>query len=74
MTRAIAGPKRIEFLYSRNDKEVIVDREGTFPSYQAGDLVERRGKTWKAAQVLLQQAISGPQTLLVQVVSLTDNY
>ena len=74
MTRAIRGPKRIEFCYNRRDKEIIVDREGTFPSYEAGDLVERRGKTWRAEQVLLQQAISGPQTLLVQVVTLKENY
>ena len=74
MTRAINGPKRIEFCYNRRDKEIIIDREGTFPSYTAGDLVERRGKQWKAVQVLLQQAISGPQTLLVEVVTLTDNF
>jgi len=74
MSRAIHGPKRIEFCYSRRDKEIIVDREGTFPTYVAGDIVERRGKSWKAVQVLLQPSISGPQTRQVHVVTLTDRY
>jgi hypothetical protein len=74
MPRSNHGVKRIEFRYNQRDKEIIVDREGTFPSYAPGDIVERRGKSWKAVRVLLKEAASGPQTLYVQVVSLTDRY
>ena len=73
MTRAISGPKRIEFLYNRRDKEIIIDRDGSFPSYEPGDIVERRGRCWIAKQVLMQQSLSGPQTQLVQVVKLVEN-
>jgi hypothetical protein len=74
MTPVIKLSKRIEFRYSRRDKEIIVDRDGRFPSYTAGDLVERRGKTWKAVEVTLQQPNPGPHTVLVHVVTLTDRF
>jgi hypothetical protein len=64
--------KRIEFRYSRHDKEIIVDRDGRFPSYAAGDLVERRGKTWKATQVRRQQSPLSSLGVSVHVVNLTE--
>ena len=60
MTPVIKLSKRIEFRYSRRDKEIIVDRDGRFPNYSAGDLVERRGKTWKAVEVNPPTAQSRP--------------
>jgi hypothetical protein len=72
MTPVIKISKRIEFRYSRHDKEIIVDREGRFPSYSPGDLVERRGKTWKAVQVEMPNSYPGSFSLSVQVVTLSD--
>lgn len=71
MTPVIKLSKRIEFRYSRRDKEIIVDRDGRFPSYTAGDLVERRGKTWKATQVW--QSMPGSHSVSVHVVNLTES-
>lgn len=70
MTPVLPLSKRIEFRYSRHDREIIVDRNGRFPSYSAGDLVERRGKTWKATHVSEPQY--QPGAFPVQVVSLIE--
>ena len=71
MTPVIQLSKRIEFRYSRRDKEIIVDRNGRFPSYSTGDLVERRGKTWKATHV--SQPHSQPGAFPVQIVNLAES-
>lgn len=71
MTPVFKLSKRIEFRYSRRDKEIIVDRDGRFPIYTAGDLIERRGKTWKATQVWKSQP--GSQSILVEVVVLAES-
>lgn len=73
MTPVIQLSKRIEFRYSRRDKEIIIDRNGCFPSYSTGDLVERRGKTWKATQVLHPQSLAGAQSIPVHIVNLTES-
>jgi len=65
--------KRIEFRYSRRDKEIIVDRNGRFPSYTAGDLIERRGKTWKATHVTRQKPQQSLVSIPVLVVNLTES-
>jgi hypothetical protein len=65
--------KRIEFRYSRHDKEIIVDRDGRFPSYAAGDLVERRGKIWKATLVRHGQSLPSSQSISVHVVNLIES-
>jgi hypothetical protein len=71
MTPVIQHSKRIEFRYSRRDKEIIVDRSGNFPSYSAGDLIERRGKTWKATHV--SRTHSQPGSFPVLVVNLAES-
>jgi hypothetical protein len=71
MTPVIQLSKRIEFRYNRRDKEIIVDRNGRFPSYSTGDLVERRGKTWKATQVTHTQP--GSHSIPVHIVNLTQS-
>jgi hypothetical protein len=73
MDGTIKGAKRVVFEYDLHseDRDVVVDREGSMPYYEAGDVIERRGKLWRVVQVLCQQAISGPQTTMTLVVSLT---
>jgi len=73
MTPMIQLSKRIEFRYSRRDKEIIIDRNGRFPSPSTGDLVERRGKTWKATHVSRQQSQPSPYSIPVLVVNLTES-
>jgi hypothetical protein len=73
MTPVIQLSKRIEFRYNRHDKEIIVDRNGRFPSYATGDLVERRGKTWKATHVSHPHAEAGAYRIPVLVVNLTES-
>ncbi|HTJ29764.1 MAG TPA: hypothetical protein VL346_04665 [Acidobacteriaceae bacterium] len=73
MTPVLQLSKRIEFRYSRHDKEIIVDRNGLFPSYTTGDLVERRGKTWKATHVSRPHSDAGVYRIPVLVVNLTES-
>jgi hypothetical protein len=76
MSQEIAGPKRVEFCYNgdNENRDVEVDILGDLPYYQVGELVTRMGKSWKVTQVLIQQAISGPQPLPAHIVSLTDKF
>jgi hypothetical protein len=76
MSQEIAGPKRVEFCYNgdNENRDVEVDILGDLPYYQVGELVTRKGKSWKVTQVLIQQAISGPQPLPAHIVSLTDKF
>jgi len=73
MTPVVHPSKRIEFRYSRHDKEIIVDRNGHFPSYSTGDLVERRGKTWKATHVSRPHSDPSSYSIPVLVVNLTES-
>jgi len=73
MSGVIKGAKRVEFEYGlhNEDKDIVVDEAGAMPYYEAGDIVERRGRSWEVVQVLCRQAISGPQPLMTLSVSLT---
>jgi hypothetical protein len=73
--RGIFGPKRIDFFYNDNDmRDIELDQEAKFPYYEAGDIVKRRGKYWKVVQVFIQKAVSGPPTILILTVCLTDEF
>jgi hypothetical protein len=76
MGNKIEGPKRVEFCYNgdKDHMDVEVDILGDLPYYQVGEFVTRKGKSWKITQVLIQQAISGLQTLPAHIVSLTDEF
>ena len=66
----------VEFCYNgdNENRDLEVDILGDLPYYQVGELVTRKGKSWKVTQVLIQQAISGPQPLPAHIVSLTDKF
>jgi hypothetical protein len=73
MLRGISGPKRIDFFYNENDlRDIELDPEGKFPYYEAGDLIQRRGKYWRVVQVLIPKVVSGPPIGLRITVFLSD--
>jgi hypothetical protein len=55
--------KRVVFRYNDNDKDtdVEVDILGDLPHYAVGDIVARRGKSWKVVRVLRDEALIGSQ-------------
>jgi hypothetical protein len=75
MSTDVEGPKQVVFRYSDgdNDKDIEVDILGDLPYYQVGEIVARRGKSWKVTQVLIEQSIVGAQILPVHFVSLTES-
>jgi hypothetical protein len=65
--------KRIGFRYNDDQNtEVEVDILGDLPDYLVGDMVVRKGKSWKVVKVLIEEAIVGSRTLPVYNVTLTD--
>jgi hypothetical protein len=68
------GGKQVVFQYygDKKDADVEVDILGDLPYYLVGDIVLRRGKSWKVVRVLVEEAIVGSQTLPVYIVTVTD--
>ena len=66
--------KRVVFRYNDDDKDtdVEVDILGDLPQYAVGDIVARRGKSWKVVRVLNEQALIGSQPVPAYVVTVTD--
>jgi hypothetical protein len=66
--------KRVVFRYNDNDKDtdVEVDILGDLPSYAVGDIVARRGKSWRVIRVLNEQALIGSQSVPAYIVTVTD--
>ena len=65
--------KQIVFRYNDDkDTDVEVDILGDLPDYLVGDMVVRKGKSWKVVKVLIEDAIVGSRTLPVYNVTLTD--
>ena len=67
-------PKQVVFRYNDDDSDadVEVDILGDLPHYAVGDIVARRGKSWKVVRVLNEQALIGSQPVPVYVVTVTD--
>ena len=65
--------KQIVFRYNDDkDTDVEVDILGDLPDYLVGDIVVRKGKSWKVVKVLIEEAIVGSRTPPVYIVTLTD--
>jgi len=45
---------------------------GDLPQYAVGDIVTRRGKSWKVVRVLSHQALIGSQQVPAYIVTVTD--
>jgi hypothetical protein len=66
--------KRVVFRYNddETDTDVEVDILGDLPQYAVGDIVVRRGKSWKVVRVLSDQALIGSQQVPAYIVTVTD--
>ena len=66
--------KQVVFRYNDDDTDadVEVDILGDLPHYAVGDIVARRGKSWKVVRVRNEQALIGSQPVPVYVVTVTD--
>jgi hypothetical protein len=67
-------PKQVVFRYNDDDTDadVEVDILGDLPQYAVGDIVTRRGKSWKVVRVLSHQALIGSQQVPAYIVTVTD--
>jgi hypothetical protein len=67
-------PKQVVFRYNDDDSDadVEVDILGDLPHYAVGDIVTRRGKSWKVVRVLSEQALLGSQQVPAYIVTVTD--
>jgi hypothetical protein len=73
--KGFAGPKRIDFFYDDDDmRDIELDHGAELPYYEAGDVVERKGRLWKVVQVLIQKPVSGPSAIFTLTVCLTDKF
>ena len=66
--------KQAVFRYNDDDSDadVEVDILGDLPHYAVGDIVTRRGKSWKVVRVLSEQALIGSQQVPAYIVTVTD--
>jgi len=66
--------KQVVFRYNddETDADVEVDILGDLPHHAVGDIVARRGKSWKVVRVLSDQALIGSQQVPAYIVSVTD--
>ncbi len=66
--------KQVVFRYNDDytDADVEVDILGDLPHHAVGDIVARRGKSWKVVRVLTGQALIGSQQVPAYVVTVTD--
>ena len=58
--------------YDETDADVEVDILGDLPHYAVGDIVARRGKSWRVIRVLNEQALIGSQSVPAYIVTVTD--
>ena len=66
--------KQIVFRYNDLDKDIDVEVDilGDLPYCTVGEIIVRRGKSWKVAKVLLEESIVGSRPLPVYIVTVTD--
>jgi hypothetical protein len=66
--------KHVVFRYNDDDKDtdVEVDILGDLPDYAVGDIVTRRGKSWRIVRVVSEQALIGSQSVPAYIVTVTD--
>jgi len=66
--------KQIEFRYTDDDTDmdVEVDILGDLPHYTVGDIVARKGKSWRVIRVLSGEVLIGSQPVPSFIVTVTD--
>jgi hypothetical protein len=66
--------KQVVFRYNDDDTDtdVEVDILGDLPHYTVGDLVARRGKSWRIIRVLSGEALIGSKAVSSYIVDLSD--
>jgi len=76
MSHPMNVPKQIEFEYNLadQDRDVVIDIEGTMPCCEVGDILMRRSRSWKVTQVLSEQSDLGANRLPTLYVSLSDRF
>jgi hypothetical protein len=71
--RGLSGPKMVEFCYDNHTREIEPDHDADLPYYEAHDVIVRKGKMWRITRVAIQHVLSGPQTPLTLVLSLSEH-
>jgi hypothetical protein len=71
--KGLSGPKMVEFCYDKYTREIEHDHGADHPYYEAHDIIVRKGKVWIITQVSIQCVLSGPQSPLTLVLSLSEH-
>jgi hypothetical protein len=71
--RGLSGPKMVEFCYDNHTRELEPDHGADLPYYEAHDIIVRKGKMWVITRVAIQHVLSGPQTPLTLVISISEH-
>jgi hypothetical protein len=68
--------KQVVFRYNGDDEDadVEVDILGDLPDYQVGEMVVRKGKSWKVVQVLIEHSTVSAGNVPVHIVCVTDRF
>jgi hypothetical protein len=58
MSEPVKAHKQVVFRYNGDDKngDVEIDILGDLPDYLVGEIVVRKGKSWKVVQVILEHS------------------
>jgi hypothetical protein len=66
--------KQVVFRYNGNDEnaDVEVDILGDLPDYQVGEIVARKGKSWKVVQVLVEHSTVSAGNVPIHIVCVSE--
>ena len=66
--------KQVVFRYNDDDTDTDVEVNilGDLPHYTVGDIVARKGKSWRVIRVLSGEALIGSQPVPSYIVTVTD--
>ena len=76
MSEPVKAHKHVVFQYNGDDKnrDVEIDILGDLPDYLVGEIVVRKGKSWKVVQVILEHSTVSSGRVPVHLVFVTDKF
>ena len=74
MSEHIHEHKQVVFRYNGNDEntDVEIDILGDLPDYEVGEIVARKGRSWKVVQVLIGHSTVSAGNVPVHIVCVTE--
>jgi hypothetical protein len=74
MSKPIYPHKQVVFRYNGNDEnaDVEIDILGDLPDYDVGEIVARKGRSWRVVQVLKKHSTVSSGNVPVHIVCVTE--